>query len=70
MDSTGALGLDLSFVRWVFLMEPLEDASQLLQVVSRAHRMGATDTVRVEVLAMKARAHIPNPLASDCPGST
>ena len=32
MDSTGALGLDLSFVAWVFLMEPLEDASQLLQV--------------------------------------
>ena len=55
MDSTGALGLDLSFVRWVFLMEPLEDASQLLQVVSRAHRMGAIDTVRVEVLAMKVR---------------
>jgi len=142
MDSTGALGLDLSFVAWVFLMEPLEDASQLLQVappvgrqswlihgcnsfcvwprcspgaaplpeaarcsatplraeaeacrslqgfgcrtprrgnaqcsraalryvtcgtrawrdrrqvISRAHRMGAPDTVRVEVLAMKAR---------------
>ncbi|KAK9843797.1 hypothetical protein WJX81_006788 [Elliptochloris bilobata] len=56
MDSTGALGLDLSFVGWVFLMEPLEDASQLLQVISRAHRMGASDTVRVEVLAMKGTA--------------
>jgi SNF2 family DNA or RNA helicase len=53
MDDTGAVGLDLSFVEYVFLMEPLVDAAQEQQIVSRAHRIGATATVNVEVLVMQ-----------------
>ena len=55
MDDSGAVGLDLSFVEVVFLMEPLVDTAQEQQIVSRAHRMGATAPVRVEVLVMQAR---------------
>ncbi|KAI4370465.1 hypothetical protein MLD38_018818 [Melastoma candidum] len=52
MDGSAALGLDLSFVTCVFLMEPIWDKSMEEQVVSRAHRMGATRPVYVETLAM------------------
>ena len=37
-------------------MEPLDNASLEQQVVSRAHRMGQRETVRVEVLAMAGTA--------------
>ena len=53
MDDTGAVGLDLSFVSWVFLMEPLQDGSLETQVVARAHRMGARHAVHVETLVMQ-----------------
>ncbi|CAL8471722.1 g11264 [Coccomyxa elongata] len=53
MDETGSVGLDLSFVPWVFLMEPLVDASLEQQVVARAHRMGAKSIVQVETLVMR-----------------
>ncbi|KAL9677507.1 hypothetical protein QQ045_005739 [Rhodiola kirilowii] len=53
MDGTAALGLDLSFVTHVFLMEPIWDRSMEEQVISRAHRMGATRPINVETLAMK-----------------
>lgn len=52
MDGSGALGLDLSFVTHVFLMEPIWDKSMEEQVISRAHRMGATRPIHVETLAM------------------
>ncbi|CAL4972114.1 unnamed protein product [Urochloa decumbens] len=52
MDGTAALGLDLSFVTHVFLMEPIWDRSMEEQVISRAHRMGATRPIHVETLAM------------------
>ncbi|KAJ4804789.1 SNF2 domain-containing protein / helicase domain-containing protein / F-box family protein [Rhynchospora pubera] len=52
MDGSAALGLDLSFVTHVFLMEPIWDRSVEEQVVSRAHRMGATRPINVETLAM------------------
>ena len=55
MDETGAVGLDLSFVSFVCLMEPLQDRSLEQQVVARAHRMGATRPVHVEVLVMQVR---------------
>lgn len=55
MDETGSVGLDLSFVSWVFLMEPLADLSLQAQVTARAHRMGATQAIRVETLVMKVR---------------
>ncbi|KAK3166516.1 hypothetical protein QOZ80_1AG0046780 [Eleusine coracana subsp. coracana] len=53
MDGTAALGLDLSFVTYVFLMEPIWDRSMEEQVISRAHRMGATQPIHVETLAMR-----------------
>ncbi|KAF5742450.1 hypothetical protein HS088_TW09G00498 [Tripterygium wilfordii] len=52
MDGSAALGLDLSFVTHVFLMEPIWDRSMEEQVISRAHRMGATRPIQVETLAM------------------
>ena len=55
MDHTGAVGLDLSFVSYVFLLEPVEDMSLYKQIVSRAHRLGAKSTVHVEILVMKVR---------------
>lgn len=53
MDGSAALGLDLSFVTHVFLMEPIWDRSLEEQVISRAHRMGATRPIYVETLAMR-----------------
>ncbi|XAR63528.1 hypothetical protein NMG60_11023491 [Bertholletia excelsa] len=53
MDGSAALGLDLSFVTYVFLMEPIWDRSMEEQVISRAHRMGASRPVHVETLAMR-----------------
>lgn len=59
MDAIGSVGLDLSFVQYVFLMEPLGDLSLEQQIVSRAHRLGATRAVHAEVLVMKARRSPP-----------
>lgn len=59
MDHTGAVGLDLSFVSYVFLMEPVEDMSLYKQIVSRAHRLGAKEAVHVEILVMKVSI-VPN----------
>ncbi|KAI3968270.1 hypothetical protein MKX01_018573 [Papaver californicum] len=53
MDGSAALGLDLSFVTHVFLMEPIWDGSMEEQVISRAHHMGATRPIYVEILAMR-----------------
>ncbi|XP_057807863.1 F-box protein At3g54460 [Salvia miltiorrhiza] len=53
MDGSAALGLDLSFVTHVYLMEPIWDRSMEEQVISRAHRMGATRPIHVETLAMR-----------------
>eukprot|EP00884_Botryococcus_braunii_P005336 jgi/Botrbrau1/14803/Bobra.0370s0001.1 len=53
MDSAGAVGLDLSFVPWMILMEPLPDRSLEEQVVARAYRMGAKRPIVVETLVMK-----------------
>ncbi|GER28534.1 SNF2 domain-containing family protein [Striga asiatica] len=52
MDGNAALGLDLSFVTHVYLMEPIWDKSVEEQVISRAHRMGASRPIHVETLAM------------------
>ncbi|KAK4285370.1 hypothetical protein QN277_002077 [Acacia crassicarpa] len=53
MDGSAALGLDLSFVTHLFLMEPIWDKSMEEQVISRAHRMGACRPIHVETLAMR-----------------
>ena len=44
----GSHGLDLSFVTHLFILNPIEDQALERQVVSRAHRMGATGPVTVE----------------------
>ncbi|XLR07994.1 hypothetical protein HN51_062971 [Arachis hypogaea] len=51
-DGSAALGLDLSFITHVFLMESIWDRSMEEQVISRAHRMGASRPIHVETLAM------------------
>ena len=56
LDRAAAEGLDLSFVSRVFVMEPLDNTSLEQQVVSRAHRMGQREVVKVEVLAMAGTA--------------
>ncbi|CAE7548030.1 unnamed protein product, partial [Symbiodinium microadriaticum] len=48
----GSHGLDLSFVTHIFLMDSILDESLLFQVVSRAYRMGAKQSVQVEELIM------------------
>lgn len=49
----GSVGLDLSFVEHIFLLEPVWDRSVELQVISRAHRIGSTRNVYVERLVMR-----------------
>lgn len=49
----GAVGLDLSFVQYVFLLEPVWDASVELQIISRAHRIGCKRDIFVERLVMR-----------------
>ncbi|CAK4675164.1 hypothetical protein LEN26_015467 [Aphanomyces euteiches] len=53
MTEIGAIGLDLSFVTHIFLMDEIWDKSVEQQVIARAHRMGATDSVVVEQLEMR-----------------
>ena len=52
LNSSGAVGLDLSFVSHVFLMEPIYDRSLESQIIARAWRMGAKGAVHVYRLAM------------------
>ena len=56
MDASGVVGLDLSFASLVVAMEPVPDASVLAQLEARAHRVGQTRPVEVEVLAMRGCA--------------
>lgn len=49
----GSVGLDLSFVQYIFMLEPVWDLSAELQIVSRAHRIGATQDIHVERLVMR-----------------
>ena len=66
MDETGSVGLDLSFVSWVYLMEPLADASLQAQVTARAHRMGTAQAVHVETLVMKVIYCTVTPYGNTC----
>ncbi|KAA8492536.1 F-box protein [Porphyridium purpureum] len=50
IDKSASVGHDLSFVSFVFLMEPVWNTSLELQIISRAWRLGATRPVRVELL--------------------
>lgn len=49
----GGVGLDLSFVQYIFLLEPLWDAAQEMQIISRAHRIGCKQDISVERLIMR-----------------
>jgi hypothetical protein len=51
---TGSTGLDLSFATDIFLLERIPDPSLRNQIVSRAHRMGATGPVHVQLLQVKS----------------
>ncbi|EQC36346.1 hypothetical protein SDRG_06451 [Saprolegnia diclina VS20] len=53
LTEVGAVGLDLSFVTHIFLMDEVWDKSVEQQVIARAHRMGATGPVVVEQLEMR-----------------
>ncbi|KAE9227540.1 hypothetical protein PF005_g4674 [Phytophthora fragariae] len=53
LTEVGSHGLDLSFVTHIFLMDEIWDKSLEQQVVSRAHRMGASQAVVVEQLWMR-----------------
>ncbi|KAG7399247.1 hypothetical protein PHYBOEH_009286 [Phytophthora boehmeriae] len=53
LSNLGSHGLDLSFVTHIFLLEEIYDKSVEQQVISRAHRMGANQSVVVEQLWMK-----------------
>ena len=50
LDGVGAVGLDLSFVSHIFLLDPIWDKSLEDQVISRAHRLGAKRSITVEKL--------------------
>jgi superfamily II DNA/RNA helicase len=50
LDGVGAVGLDLSFVSHIFLLDPIWDKSLEDQVISRAHRLGAKQAITVEKL--------------------
>lgn len=52
MDEKGALGLDLSFVTRIIIMDPVWNRSQERQIISRAHRIGAQRSVVVHRLIM------------------
>lgn len=63
----GAVGLDLSFVQYIFLLEPVWDPANELQIISRAHRIGCKTDIIVERLVM--RGSIEECLLSDLEAS-
>ncbi len=50
LQEDGSTGLDLSFATHIFLLDQLRDPSLENQIISRAHRMGATGPVEVVLL--------------------
>lgn len=52
-DRSAAVGHDFSFVTHIFIMEPIWDQSMELQVISRAHRIGAKEKITVEKFAIQ-----------------
>jgi hypothetical protein len=50
LQQDGSHGLDLSFVTHIFLLERIDDAALLDQIVARAHRLGALGSVVVETV--------------------
>ena len=48
----GSAGLDLSFATHIFMLERIHDPALENQLVSRAHRMGATGPVAVQIVSV------------------
>lgn len=48
------IGLDLSFATHIFLLERIHNPALRNQIISRAHRMGATGSVNVILLQVKS----------------
>ena len=62
----GSHGLDLSFVTHIFLLEPIRDAGLLEQIISRAHRIGVKQEVRVVTLHVwQTQDHVDPPHICD-----
>lgn len=54
LHTDGSHGLDLSFATHLFLLEKIKDPSLERQIISRAHRMGATGPCQVVLLQTKS----------------
>jgi len=52
LDEHGAHGLDLYFVTHLFIVNPIKDPGLYRQVVARAHRMGASASVKVQTMVL------------------
>lgn len=73
VHGAGAVGLDLSFVSHIFLLDPIWDKSLEDQVISRAHRLGAKQAIIVEKFiargtveqTMEALEHEPDVVLAD-----
>lgn len=53
LGKLGSVGLDLSYVTHIFLMEPVLDYTIEDQLISRAYRLGCRQSVMVTLLVMK-----------------
>ena len=54
LHKDGSVGLDLSFVTHIFLLDKINDPALENQIISRAHRAGATGPVRVILLQVNS----------------
>jgi hypothetical protein len=54
LQQEGSTGLDLSFATHIFLLERVHNPGLRNQIVSRAHRVGATGPVTVQLLQVIA----------------
>jgi hypothetical protein len=54
LQQDGSTGLDLSFATHIFLLERVTDPALRNQIISRAHRVGATGPVSVQLLQVVA----------------
>lgn len=57
LHEDGSRGLDLSFVTHIFLLERIKDPALENQIISRAHRMGATGPVHVILIQVISKTH-------------
>ena len=55
LQEDGSRGLDLSFVTHIYLLERIKDPALQNQIISRAHRMGATGPVHVILLQVVSK---------------